>query len=785
MRHQPRYQIIPDYKHRTEGPGATIFPLLPRTFWDVDKLSASVEPVSSDSKFVRWTPQFELGAGEYDIGLGYEQNPTKTSAGIFTAKPGSSSLGKVLPIRLGDRIKAKDCVRLSLREPHNSLRLGVEIEQETDASDLAIVLVPRPGSIWRGDSEQLRHSELPGSNILYGKGNNLNNWTVNADEFVKDSFLVYGPFTRLEPGDYTVVVRFACRNWQTDSAILELDVHAPQGGQIAKRVISASDMKANEFTEVEIPFTLDVFQETTEVGTKIVLSREIEFRVKTLAPVDVTLAHIRLAAPADRIWERYFELGGLDSVLGFPLGASFAAAPAFKSKPYETRGWLRRFAAGAIYWNSKHGACEVYGEIGAHFEALGGTGRTDPPEFGFPTGIPEPVTSSYGTRGLVQKFQGFRGDARIYSFQWNGIARAHEIYGGIAHTYLRELGRHSGALGFPLSGEYWEDESRCARCNDFEGGVIRWGPDEKGEWHHLETVLYPRPTLTNLHLPNTVYAGESLTVRIESENRGGKADWGYLTLSFPQPIENEILVDSDIEIGSHKEGDLCYGGYCTRKDIPLQYQRIEGMWGSWAPGQKHFLQVTVRPQYAGQFQVLARTTAAAKSLDKYTRAGLAFRAEGDPLPLSDHPLDQQDERVYEYQVTVVDKLRPELELVKTETPALVVGFEDVLLLHVHNRGRGTARNLVILPIEKLGSSRTDPVHELLPNQDVTIEMEVTPVKAGNVGIEIHLQYQDQYGGQHDTVIKSRLKVVKEGEQRANFVFEGDTVFVRPNFGPKD
>jgi Glycosyl hydrolases family 25/LGFP repeat len=80
-----------------------------------------------------------------------------------------------------------------------------------------------------------------------------------------------------------------------------------------------------------------------------------------------------------------------------------------------------------------------------------------------------PITSTGGT---FFNFIGSPGHVIIYFRPDFG---AHEVYGAILSSYLTQ-GGPTGALGFPVSGEYddFVGQSSVGRLSDFERGTISW-----------------------------------------------------------------------------------------------------------------------------------------------------------------------------------------------------------------------------------------------------------------------------------------------------------------------
>ena len=104
-------------------------------------------------------------------------------------------------------------------------------------------------------------------------------------------------------------------------------------------------------------------------------------------------------------------------------------------------------------------AYQVYGAIGEKWRQLGA-------ETG-PLGAPSSDERDAARGGRFNEFQhGF-----IY---WNGRDGAHAVYGTIGEKW-KQLGRETGALGYPLTDEL--PGTNGGRFNNFESGVIYWRPN--------------------------------------------------------------------------------------------------------------------------------------------------------------------------------------------------------------------------------------------------------------------------------------------------------------------
>jgi hypothetical protein len=208
------------------------------------------------------------------------------------------------------------------------------------------------------------------------------------------------------------------------------------------------------------------------------------------------------------ILNKYFALGGWNSVLGAPISDEFEAAPS-----QWTTGRGQGFEHGDIC-SSKHGTFEVHGAIFIKYASMGGTGS----DLGFPKSdefdaAPAPPELG-GTTGRGSGFE--NGD--IYS-SFHGT---YAVYGNIFALY-GPMGGTGSWLGFPTGDRgSWFGLLR----QPFEGGSIicivgvcaAWPP---GGGPDIPTPVPPTPTSTPTPTPgpgtgvtlyehaNYSYAGKS------------------------------------------------------------------------------------------------------------------------------------------------------------------------------------------------------------------------------------------------------------------------------------
>lgn len=172
------------------------------------------------------------------------------------------------------------------------------------------------------------------------------------------------------------------------------------------------------------------------------------------------------------IRDLYYQLGGTKSPLGFPLTKEYSATPS----PQGMTGLCQRFEGpkdypddlihgadfpygGTIYWSASYGAFATWGEIGAAYERLGGTGSV----LGFPVANAiEAAPSPHGINGWYQRFEG----GHLYWCEQYGTFPVPEP---ILTAYL---GGSGGKFGFPITAAFVPPESPALRCQEFEGGMI-------------------------------------------------------------------------------------------------------------------------------------------------------------------------------------------------------------------------------------------------------------------------------------------------------------------------
>nr|WP_020640613.1 GH25 family lysozyme [Amycolatopsis balhimycina] len=148
---------------------------------------------------------------------------------------------------------------------------------------------------------------------------------------------------------------------------------------------------------------------------------------------------------ADKITQRYTDLGGASSYLGNPSGGEYAAAG----------GWAQNYEQGIIGYFPATGAYAVHGAIWQHYQQLGGPGGV----LGLPT------TDETGTPDGVGRYNHFTGSlgASVY---WTASTGAKAVYGVIRQKWAA-LGWETG-LGYPTTDEAGTPDG-VGRYNHFNG----------------------------------------------------------------------------------------------------------------------------------------------------------------------------------------------------------------------------------------------------------------------------------------------------------------------------
>jgi uncharacterized protein with LGFP repeats len=149
------------------------------------------------------------------------------------------------------------------------------------------------------------------------------------------------------------------------------------------------------------------------------------------------------------IGDKWQQLGAQSGPLGAPKSDEADSARG---------GRFNEFQNGFIYWHSSTGAHAVYDVIGQKWNQIGRERG-----FGYPITDTQPAKNG-------GRFNDFENGGSIY---WHPSSGAHVVYGSIRAKW-HELGRETGALGYPVSDE--SAATNGGRFNNFQFGMIYWHP---------------------------------------------------------------------------------------------------------------------------------------------------------------------------------------------------------------------------------------------------------------------------------------------------------------------
>lgn len=163
-----------------------------------------------------------------------------------------------------------------------------------------------------------------------------------------------------------------------------------------------------------------------------------------------------------KIAELYNAASGPRGQLGLPT-TSETPTP-------DGRGYFNQFEEGAIYWTPETGAQMVHSGFLEEWAATG----WEAGDMGYPV---SGVENTDDRRARLQKFE--RG--AVYAATRSGTL---PVYGKIWDHY-NQLGRETGVLGYPQSGEH---KIGAGRFSEFANGNIYWSPDT-GAWAVMKGAI--------------------------------------------------------------------------------------------------------------------------------------------------------------------------------------------------------------------------------------------------------------------------------------------------------
>jgi uncharacterized protein with LGFP repeats len=166
------------------------------------------------------------------------------------------------------------------------------------------------------------------------------------------------------------------------------------------------------------------------------------------------------------IYNKYQQLGGPSSLLGFPITDEYSIYGGAESD-FSGTGCGSR-SGSTIQYSSTYGTHEIHGCIYQHYLDSIRAGVS----LGFPTSDEQNVYNSSGAvSGRENTFSGAGCGGTGSAVIWSSTTGAHEVHGCIYHAYVNFGGTASG-LGLPTSDEYTNNEGQ--RESDFQGGYIVW-----------------------------------------------------------------------------------------------------------------------------------------------------------------------------------------------------------------------------------------------------------------------------------------------------------------------
>lgn len=373
----------------------TVFPSIQKNIWPIDRppMECLLGHQQDDSWHVDEAgvvtagPHITLNTGMYGI----EFQLSTTTADLdpdlhiataqVTAHEGQQILAEQ-PIYVRE-------INRSFGGMYHGVRLNLIVDQMIDHVEWRVIstgaasflihgfkLIPRPGRIWF-----VEHLERePGK------------WQIDPDRSgaCLAPTTVQTPGYTLDPGEYRVGVKLKLPAGMTSGHLADLEavgISAKEGQRIIvpTKPVTAEDVLARfGIPDSKMRFRLE------DPHT------DLQLRVRAVV-AGMTIQWVRLATADESVWQHYYNLGGLDSPLGPPIGGYL---PDTSSRDY-VHGSQRHFANGTIYWTIEHGPCQVYGEIARIYHALGGTAGS----VGFPVTRPQPLLSPTTTLLQIQYFE--------------------------------------------------------------------------------------------------------------------------------------------------------------------------------------------------------------------------------------------------------------------------------------------------------------------------------------------------------------------------------------------
>jgi len=246
-------------------------------------------------------------------------------------------------------------------------------------------------------------------------------------------------------------------------------------------------------------------------------------------------------------------------------------------------------------------------------------------------------------------------------------------------------------------------------------------------WVHVKKPTKPSPKIIKVDYPSSITLGEWAEIKVKVKNKGEKASWQTISISFPQNSKNVDIVSDDVDSSEvfwpGKEEVCGYGSYRCK----LKYPMAEGWSEPWPAGENGYLKVKVKPEKEGDFKFYVKSVAGRQPDGKCY--------SWDP---KSGTKDQQDEYANIYTIKVQSSLRVDVKNTAGYNLPSCGGNIKVKLWDKNNNYLKTESKTY-----SGGESSVQVTFDNLANGDYYIEVSQTP----NAGLKL----EEFWGGKRLTV----------------------------------
>ena len=140
---------------------------------------------------------------------------------------------------------------------------------------------------------------------------------------------------------------------------------------------------------------------------------------------------------------------------------------------------------------------------------------------------------------------------------------------------------------------------------------------------------------------------------------------------------------------------------------------------------------------------------------------LDYKYDADPSPISDEPVDQQDEHVYIWEIDIRERPEPKLDIqmVPRKGQNLILSSSDYLSLEIQNTGSGDAHQMIVTSDVEFGAKSSKIVSVLKAGQSTLVRINnIRPVIPGNVTSTFLTTYQDEFGKPFEVIKEVDFRV---------------------------